>query len=72
MILLTFDSDFSDIGAYPPENYAGIIAFQVHNHPEVIPEIFKRLLTYLESHPEMIEYQGKILLVELHRQRVRP
>lgn len=45
MILLTFDSDFSDIGAYPPENYAGIIAFQVHNHPEVIPEIFNSTTT---------------------------
>jgi len=72
LILLTFDSDFSDIVAYPPENYAGIIAFQVHNHPEVIPEILKRLLAYLKSHPKMIEYQRKIFLVELHRIRIRP
>lgn len=72
MILLTFDSDFSDVVAYPPENYAGIIAFQVHNHPEIMSEILKRLLAYLKSHPEMTEYKGKIFFVELHRLRIRP
>jgi predicted nuclease of predicted toxin-antitoxin system len=72
MILLTFDSDFSDIVAYPPESYDGIITFQVHNHPEVIPEILKHLLAYLKSHSGMSEYKGKILFVELHRIRIRP
>lgn len=33
-ILLTLNGDFSDIVTYPPAAYQGIIAVQLHNHPE--------------------------------------
>lgn len=70
-IMLSLNGDFSDIVTYPPENYQGIIALQVRNHPEIIPQIMARLVNYLSAHPEMGHYAGKLLLVEVHRIRVR-
>ncbi len=37
-ILVSLNGDFADIVAYPPEKYRGIIALQVRNHPEIIPD----------------------------------
>jgi len=42
-ILLSLNGDFMDIVAYPPSNYKGIIALQIRNHPEIIPQIMKIL-----------------------------
>ena len=38
-ILVSLNGDFADIVTYPPEQYKGIIALQVRNHPEVIPQL---------------------------------
>ena len=70
-ILLTLNGDFADITAYPPANYRGIVALQVRNRHEVLPQIVEHLQTYLASHPDMAHYQGKLLLVEVHRIRIR-
>jgi predicted nuclease of predicted toxin-antitoxin system len=70
-VLVSLDTDFVDIVTYPPSRYKGIIAFQVRNHPEVLPQIVSRLKAYLSEHPEMGDYQGKLLLVEAHRIRIR-
>ena len=70
-ILVSLNGDFADIVTYPPAKYAGIIALQVRNHPEVIPQLMRRLNDYLSAHPEMDHYTGKLLLVEAHRIRVR-
>jgi predicted nuclease of predicted toxin-antitoxin system len=70
-ILVSLNGDFADIVAYPPANYKGIIALQVRNHPEVLPQIISRLNGYLSAHPDMIHYVGKLLLVEVHRIRIR-
>jgi hypothetical protein len=70
-IMLSLNGDFSDIVTYPPENYKGIIALQVRNHPEIIPELMTRLVNYFSIHPEMDHYAGKLFLVEVHRIRVR-
>lgn len=70
-ILLTLNGDFSDIVAYPPRNYLGIVAFQLHNHPEVIPNLLSRLTSYLQSHPDPLHYHGKLFLIEPHRIRIR-
>jgi len=53
-ILISLDADFSDIVTYPPRNYKGIIALQIRNHPEVIPQLMKRLKDYLSIHHDMI------------------
>lgn len=42
-ILLTLNGDFADIVTYPPSKYKGIVALQVHNHPEIIPPLLARL-----------------------------
>jgi len=70
-ILISLDGDFADKLNYPPANYNGIIAFQVRNHPEVIPQLMVRLLNYLSSYPDMIAHKGKLILVEVNRVRIR-
>ncbi len=70
-ILLSLNGDFADIVTYPPADYQGIIALQVRNHPEIIPPLMKRLQDYLSSHADREYYRGKLLVVEVHRIRVR-
>ncbi|MBI3600366.1 MAG: DUF5615 family PIN-like protein [Nitrospinae bacterium] len=70
-ILISLNGDFADIVAYPPANYNGIIALQVRNHPEIIPQIMARLKDYLSANPNMSHYKGKLILAEAHRIRVR-
>lgn len=70
-ILVTLNGDFTDIVTYPPAKYKGIIALQIRNHPEVIPQLMTRLKNYLSVFPDMNHYRGKLFLVEVHRIRVR-
>lgn len=70
-VLVSLNGDFTDIVNYPPAKFKGIIALQVKNHPEVIPQLMARLKDYLIAHPNMNRYQGKLLLFEVHRIRVR-
>ena len=44
-VLLSLNGDFADIVAYPPAIYPGIIALQVRNHPEIIPQLMQRCKT---------------------------
>jgi predicted nuclease of predicted toxin-antitoxin system len=70
-VLMTLNGDFADIINYPPAKFGGIIALQIRNHPESLPAIIMRLLTYLGEHPEQEHYAGKLLLVEAHRIRIK-
>lgn len=70
-ILVSLNGDFADIVLYSPTNYKGIIALQVRNHPEIIPQLMEVLENYLSGHTDMVNYKGKLLLVEVHRIRVR-
>lgn len=70
-VLLSLNGDFSDIVAYPPATYGGIISIQLHNHPEVIPSLLGRLHTFLAANPNPTFYQGKLFIVESHRIRLR-
>ena len=70
-ILLSLNGDFADIVAYPPASYLGIVAIQLHNHPEIIPPLMDRLLLFLNTHPSQEFYHGKLFLVEVHRMRIR-
>ena len=70
-ILLSLNGDFSDIVTYPPAHYQGILALQLHNHPEIIPQLLERLNALLNAHPDQAYYRGKLFLVEVHRIRVR-
>lgn len=71
VILISLNGDFADIVSYPPANYKGIIALQVRNHPEVIPQIVLRLSAFLSEHGDMQFFRGKLLVVEAHRIRIR-
>jgi predicted nuclease of predicted toxin-antitoxin system len=51
-ILISLNGDFSDIVTCPPQHYQGIVAIQLHNHPEVIPRLMTRLCEYLAHYPE--------------------
>jgi predicted nuclease of predicted toxin-antitoxin system len=70
-ILLSLNADFTNILNYPPSRYKGIIALQVKNHPEIIPQLMERLLNYLSLNPEMDSYKGILILVEVHRIRIQ-
>ncbi len=70
-ILLSLNGDFSDIVTYPPAKYHGIVAIQLHNHPEAIPSLMDRLNRFLTSTPSQGFYVGKLLIVEPHRIRIR-
>jgi len=70
-ILVSLNGDFSDIVNYPPVAYQGIISIQLRNHPEIIPQLMKRLVEYLTFHDSKDHYQGKLLIVEVYRIRVR-
>jgi hypothetical protein len=70
-ILLSLNGDFSDIATYPPENYGGIIAIQLNDRPEIIPQLMVRLTRFLSEHSDQSFYRGKLLIVEVHRIRIR-
>ena len=70
-ILLSLNGDFADIVAYPPASYLGIVAIQLHNHSEIIPQLMERLIAFLDGHPAQKFYPGKLFLVEVHRVRIR-
>jgi predicted nuclease of predicted toxin-antitoxin system len=70
-ILLSLNGDFADIVTYTPAKYQGIIAIQLHNHPEILDRLMDRLLAYLDAHPTANEYHGCLLIVEVHRIRIR-
>jgi predicted nuclease of predicted toxin-antitoxin system len=42
-ILLSLNGDFSHIVNYPPKDYKGIVALQMHNHAETLPKPVARL-----------------------------
>ena len=70
-ILLSLNGDFSDIVAFPPARYEGIIALQIKNHPRVISVLMDRLLQYLALNDDIGCYKGTLLLVGPHRIRIR-
>lgn len=70
-ILVSLNGDFSDIVAYPPTEYRGIVAIQLHNHPEIIPQLLQRLIAFLAVNPTQECFHGKLLIVEAHRIRIR-
>jgi hypothetical protein len=70
-ILITLNGDFSDIVAYPPSGYGGIMALQLHHHPEIIPALMQRLNAFLAAHPGREDYRGRLFIVEVHRIRIR-
>ena len=66
--LLTLDLDFSDIRAYPPEDYHGIVVFRpAIQSITVLVRLTTRVLTLLEREP----LEGHLWIVEDHQVRIR-
>ena len=70
-VLVSLNGDFANITAYPPDRFAGIIALQLKNHPEAMPSLIARLESYLMKEPDQNHYEGRLILVERHRIRLR-
>jgi len=70
-ILISLNGDFANKLNYPPVNFKGVVALQVKNHPEIIPQLMVRLINYLSSNPDAKPYKGKLILIEVNRIRIR-
>jgi predicted nuclease of predicted toxin-antitoxin system len=70
-VLLSLNGDFSDIVAFPPAKYPGIVAIQLHNHPENIPAVMAIFTNFLEQQTDKNFFVAKLVIVEAHRIRFR-
>ena len=68
-VLITLDTDFANIGAYPPEDYSGIIVLRLANQskPHVL-SILARLLDTLGLQSPA----GHLWIVNEYHIRIRP
>jgi len=66
--LITLDTDFADIRAYPPAQFPGLIVLRLHrqDNPHVL-EVIKRLILLLSSEP----LEHLLWIVEETRLRIR-
>jgi predicted nuclease of predicted toxin-antitoxin system len=68
-VLITLDTDFANIGAYPPEDYPGIIVLRVaHQAKPHLLSILARLLEPLGKKSP----SGRLWIVDENRMRIRP
>lgn len=67
-IILTFDSDFSNILAYPPRDSFDIIRIKIS--PPLISLIIKLLKNLLDQFKTLKEFWGKLIIVEPAKFRI--
>jgi len=67
-VLITLDTDFSDIRAYPPKDYAGIVLLRPHrqSEPQVI-KLLESVLPMFQTEP----VHGFLWIVESAGVRIR-
>ena len=67
-ILITLDTDFSDIRTYPPADYPGLLVLRLakQSAPEVI-RVLRRLLEMFETN----DCRNQLWIVERERVRIR-
>lgn len=67
-ILVTLDTDFANIIAYPPKDFSGIVVIRTEDQAKsVVLEIIHRIVAILESESP----QGDLWIVESNRIRIR-
>lgn len=68
LVLITLDTDFSDIRVYPPEEFSGLIVLRLRqqdkNH---VLELIPRLIPMFEAEP----LAGRLWIVEEERVMIR-
>ena len=67
-ILVTFDTDFSDIRTYPPKGSSGIIVLRLENQSR--PHVLETVTRLLDAVSDSLA-QGELWIVEESRIRVR-
>ena len=66
--LITFDTGFADIRAYPPEEYAGLLVFRLRQQDKLhVFDVLRRMLPLLDRE----EIDKRLWIVEEDRVRVR-
>jgi predicted nuclease of predicted toxin-antitoxin system len=68
LIILTFDSDFSNILVYPPKHYFGIIRIKIS--PPLIDHITRALKSVFNQFKTSVEFQGKLIILEATKLRI--
>jgi predicted nuclease of predicted toxin-antitoxin system len=67
-VLLTLDTDFADIGAYPPNEYSGIVVLRLKRQDKHhVMEIFSRLIKLMPTQ----SLDRQLWIVDESRIRVR-
>ncbi len=67
-VFITLDLDFSDIRAYPPHDYGGIIVLRPPSQDQLtVRSLVRRLLPLLSSEP----VAHRLWVVETNRVRIR-
>jgi len=68
-VLITLDTDFANLSAYPPEDYPGIVVLRLaHQAKPLILSVLTRLLEPLgQKSPS-----GHLWIVDEYRMRIRP
>lgn len=67
-VILTFDSDFANILAYPPGRYYGIIRIAIE--PPFIQTITERIRYVFRAFPSAASLCGKLIILEAGAVRV--
>lgn len=70
-VLVSLNGDFADIVTYRPKDYRGIVALQLHDHPETIPTLMAGFGRFIAEHSDPSHYAGRLFVVEAHRIRIR-
>jgi predicted nuclease of predicted toxin-antitoxin system len=68
-VLITLDTDFANIGAYPPEDYSGIIVLRLANQAK--PHVLSILARLLDSLGRKSP-SGHLWIVDEYHIRIRP
>ncbi|MEM1269341.1 MAG: DUF5615 family PIN-like protein [Bacteroidota bacterium] len=67
-VLVTFDTDFADIRAYPPDAHFGLLVFRLKRQDkQSVLTVLRRILPLLSKEP----LEGALWIVEEERIRVR-
>ena len=67
-VLITLDTDFADIRAFPPKQYYGLIVLRIKRHDKTyVRQILSRLIRKLSTEP----LERRLWIVEENRIRIR-
>ncbi len=68
LVLITLDTDFSDIRSYPPENFSGLIVLRLRQQDKThVLALIPRLIPMFSAEP----LAGRLWIVEEERVRIR-